>query len=259
VVASSAEGGAVGAGEWALLLLAGAAAGLIGSVAGLASLISYPALLAVGLGPVQANVTNTVSLVWSGVGSALGSRVELSGQGLRLRPLMAAAALGGLTGSGLLLLTPADAFEAGVPWLIALASVMVLVAPAPDELAAHTVGRAGPALVVGIFLIGIYGGYFGAAAGVMMLALLLSTRDTTVRAIAAKNVLLGVANGVAALSFVLLGPVDWRAVLPMAVGFFVGGRMGPAVARRAPARLLRVLVGVTGLGLAAYLALETYS
>lgn len=248
------------AGEWVLLLLAGAAAGLIGSVAGLASLISYPALLAVGLGPVQANVTNTVSLVWSGVGSALGSRVELTGQGLRLRSLMVAAALGGLTGGGLLLLTPADAFEAVVPWLIALASVMVLVAPAPDELAAHTAERAGPLVVLGIFAIGIYGGYFGAAAGVMMLALLLvATPDTTVRAIAAKNVLLGVANGVAALSFALLGPVDWAAVLPMAVGFFAGGRLGPAVARRAPARLLRVLVGLSGLGLAAYLAAETYA
>jgi len=250
----------VGAGEWGLLLLAGAAAGLIGSVAGLASLISYPALLAVGLGPVQANVTNTVSLVWSGVGSALGSRVELRGQGLRLRPLMASAALGGLTGGGLLLVTPADAFEAVVPWLIALASVLVLVAPAPDELAARAAERAGPLLVGGIFLIGIYGGYFGAAAGVMMLALLLvAARDTTVRAIAAKNVLLGVANGVAALAFVLLGPVEWAAVLPMALGFFAGGRLGPPVARRAPARLLRVLVGVSGLGLAAALAVQTYA
>ena len=248
------------AGEWGLLLLAGAAAGLVGSVAGLASLISYPALLAVGLGPVQANVTNTVALVWSGVGSALGSRVELTGQGARLGPLMAAAALGGLTGGGLLLLTPADAFEAVVPWLIALASVMVLAAPAPDELAEHTAGRAGPLLAAGIFVIGIYGGYFGAAAGVMMLALLLvATRDTTVRAIAGKNVLLGVANGVAALSFVLLGPVDWASVLPMAVGFFLGGRAGPAVARRAPARLLRVLVGLSGLALAACLAVGTYA
>ena len=250
----------MGAGEWVLLLLAGAAAGLIGSVAGLASLISYPALLAVGLGPVQANVTNTVALMWSGVGSALGSRVELAGQGRRLRPLLLAAALGGLTGGGLLLVTPADAFEAVVPWLIALASVLLLVAPAPDELAARAAGRAGPLLVVGIFLIGIYGGYFGAAAGVMMLALLLLlTRDTTVRSIAAKNALLGVANGVAALFFVLLGPVDWGAVLPMALGFFAGGRLGPAVARRAPARLLRVLVGVSGLGLAAYLAVDTYA
>jgi hypothetical protein len=175
-------------------------------------------------------------------------------------PLGLAAALGGLAGGGLLLVTPADAFEAVVPWLLALASVMVLLAPAPDELAAHTADRAGPLLIVGILVIGIYGGYFGAAAGVMMLAVLLVlTRDTTVRAIAAKNVLLGVANGVAALSFVLLGPVDWAAMLPMAIGFFLGGRAGPAVARRSPARLLRVLVGLSGLGLAAYLALETYA
>ena len=250
----------MGAGQWAVLLLAGLAAGLVGSVAGLASLISYPALLAVGLGPVAANVTNTVALVGSGIGSALGSKVELTGQSGRLRPLAVAAALGGAAGGGLLLLTPADAFAAVVPWLIALASVLVLVAPAPSELAPHAPARAGPLLHAGIFLIGIYGGYFGAAAGVMMLALLLlSTRDTTVRAIAAKNVLLGVANGVAALTFVLLGPVDWAAVLPMALGFFAGGRLGPAVARRAPARLLRVLVGLSGLGLAAFLALETYA
>jgi uncharacterized protein len=249
----------VGAGQSALLLLAGIAAGLVGSVAGLASLISYPALLAVGLGPVAANVTNTVSLVASGIGSAWGSQVELTGQAGRLRPLAVAAALGGAAGGGLLLVTPADAFAAVVPWLIALASVLVLVAPAPSELAAHGPATAGPLAVVGIFAIGIYGGYFGAAAGVMMLALLLLTsRETTVRSIAAKNVLLGISNAVAALGFVLLGPVAWSAVLPLAVGFLAGGRMGPAVARRAPARLLRVLVGVTGLGLAAYLAAEAY-
>ena len=248
------------AGEWGLLLLAGGTAGLVGSVAGLASLISYPALLAAGLGPVQANVTNTVALVWSGVGSALGSRVELAGQRARLRPLLAAAALGGLAGAGLLLLTPADAFEAVVPWLIALASVLVLAAPAPDELAARADVRAGPLLVLGVFATGVYGGYFGAAAGVVLLALLLvGTRDTTVRSIAAKNVLLGVANGVAALAFVVLGPVDWVSVVPMALGFLVGGRLGPAVARRVPARPLRALVGLSGLALAVHLGLQTYT
>ena len=250
----------MGAGQWAVLLLAGLAAGLVGSVAGLASLISYPALLAVGLGPVAANVTNTVALVGSGIGSALGSKVELTGQSGRLRPLAVAAALGGAAGGGLLLLTPADAFAAVVPWLIALASVLVLVAPAPSELAPHAPTRAGPLLHAGIFLIGIYGGYFGAAAGVLLLALLLfTTGETTVRSIAAKNVLLGICNGVAALGFVLLGPVVWSAVLPLGAGFLAGGRLGPAVARRAPARLLRVLVGLTGLGLAAYLGADAYA
>jgi uncharacterized membrane protein YfcA len=243
-----------------VLLLAGVGAGLAGSVAGLASLISYPALLAVGLAPVTANVTNTVALVASGIGSALGSRVELTGQSERLRRLGVAAASGGAFGAGLLLLTPAAAFEAVVPVLIATASVLVLVAPAPAELGHLAALPAGPWLTAGIFGVGVYGGYFGAAAGVMMLAMLLmSTGETTVRAIAAKNVLLGLANGVAALGFVLLGPVSWAAVLPLAVGFLAGGWAGPAVARRAPARLLRMLVGLAGLALAGYLALDAWS
>jgi uncharacterized membrane protein YfcA len=208
---------------------------------------------------VAANVTNTVALVFSGIGSALGSGVELRGQSLRLRRLGVAAAAGGAAGAGLLLVTPASAFEAVVPVLIAAASVLVLAAPAPDELAAQPPARAGPWLTAGMFGVGIYGGYFGAAAGVMMLAmLLLATGETTVRAIAGKNVLLGLCNGVAALGFVLLGPVDWAAVLPLALGFLPGGRAGPAVARRAPVRPLRLLIAATGLGLAAYLAWDTW-
>ncbi|MDP9435641.1 MAG: sulfite exporter TauE/SafE family protein [Actinomycetota bacterium] len=228
-------------------------------MAGLASLISYPALLAVGLAPVAANVTNTVALVFSGIGSALGSRVELAGQRSRLRRLGAAAAAGGAVGAGLLLLTPSGAFEAVVPVLIATASVLVLLAPAPSELTQLATGAAGPWLTAGIFGVGVYGGYFGAAAGVMMLAMLLmATGETTVRAIAAKNALLGLANGVAALAYVLLGPVSWTAALPLAVGFLAGGWAGPTVARRAPARLLRLLVGLAGLALAAYLARNAY-
>lgn len=242
-----------------MLLTAGFGAGLVGSVAGLASLLSYPALLAVGLPPLAANVSNTVALVFSGVGSALGSRVELRGQAPRLRPLGAAALAGGATGAALLLLTPASAFETVVPLLVLVASVLVLLAPSPSELAELTVSGAGPRLMLGIFAVGIYGGYFGAAAGVMMLALLLTaTRESTVRLIAAKNALLGLSNGVAAVAFVLLGPVLWAAVLPLGLGFFLGGRLGPTIARRAPARLLRTLVGVTGVALAAYLAVDTY-
>jgi uncharacterized membrane protein YfcA len=208
---------------------------------------------------VTANVTNTVSLVFSGIGSALGSRPELVGQAPRLRRLGPAAVLGGATGGVLLLLTPGSAFEAVVPVLIALASVLVLAAPAPDELADLAAGPSGPWLSAGIFAVGVYGGYFGAAAGVLVLALLLlSTRDTTVRSIAAKNVLLGLANGIAALGFVLLGPVRWAAVVPLAAGFLVGGRLGPSLARRLPARPLRIAVGVAGLALAAELARRAY-
>ena len=243
-----------------MLLVAGFGAGLVGSVAGLASLLSYPALLAVGLPPLAANVSNTVALVFSGVGSVLGSRVELRGQAPRLRPLGAAAVAGGATGAALLLLTPASAFETVVPLLVLVASVLVLLAPSPSELAEIRVSGAGPRLMLGIFAVGIYGGYFGAAAGVMMLALLLmATRESMVRLIAAKNALLGLSNGVAAVAFLLLGPVLWAAVLPLGLGFFLGGRLGPAIARRAPARLLRTLVGVTGIALAAYLAVDAYT
>ena len=250
----------LGAGSLLALLLAGLAAGLVGSVAGLASLISYPALLAVGLPPVAANVTNTVSLVASGIGSALGSRLELTGQAGRLRALGGAAVAGGALGGGLLLVTPGGAFEALVPVLIASASVLVLLAPPPSELVQHSVHRPGPWLVAGIFAVGIYGGFFGAAAGVMMLALLLlATGETTARAIAAKNALLGLSNGVAALAFVLLGPVRWAAVLPLATGFLVGGRLGPSVVRRAPARVLRLTVAGLGLALAAWLASDAYA
>ena len=123
--------------EFGFLVLAGIGAGLTGSVAGLASLISYPALLATGIPPVTANVTNTVALVLNSVGSVSASRPELKGQGRRLLPLMAAAVLGGATGALLLLLTPADAFEQAVPLLIAAASAAILVQRPCNELAAE--------------------------------------------------------------------------------------------------------------------------
>jgi uncharacterized protein len=249
----------ISTGDLLALVLAGFGAGLVGTVAGLASLISYPVLLAVGLPPVAANVTNTVALVFSGVGSALGSRPELRGQGPRLLRLGTAAVLGGLAGGALLLLTPSESFAAVVPVLLALASAMILFAPPPSDLQRRADARDGFAMTGGMFLVAVYGGYFGAAAGVMMLALLLiASGETLVRSIAAKNLLLFLANGVAAVMFVLAGPVRWDAVLPLAVGFFVGGRVGPAVARRAPARPLRILVGLAGLVLAAVLGVDAY-
>lgn len=243
--------------ELALLLVAGVAAGVAGSAAGLASLISYPALLAVGLPPVAANVTNTVALVGSGIGAALGSRTELRGQSDRLRRLAAVAVVGGAVGSALLLLTPPEAFERVVPLLVAAAALVILLQPPPQEL---TTLHADPRLLpVAVLLVAVYGGYFGAAAGVVLLALLLTaTREPLPRSNATKNVLLGLANGVAAVGFVLFGPVRWAAVLPLAAGFLIGGRLGPALVRRLPTRLLRAVIGVAGLALAAVLAGDAY-
>jgi uncharacterized membrane protein YfcA len=249
----------VSAPEWLLLALAGLGAGLAGSIAGLASLISYPTLLAVGLPPVAANVTNTVALVFSGVGSALGSRPELRGQGPRLRRLAGAGALGGLLGSALLLSTPPGSFELIVPWLIGLASIAILAQPPPLALRRLHHGGDSAAMSLGIFVVAIYGGYFGAAAGVLMLAILLiGTGDTLARVAAVKNAVLGLVNGVAALVFVVLGPVQWSAVVPLALGFLTGGRLGPELIRRAPAGALRVLIAVAGVGLAVHLGLDSY-
>jgi uncharacterized protein len=243
--------------EFSLLALAGIGTGLIGSVAGLASLISYPALLAAGLGPVAANQTNTVALVFSSAGSIQGSRPELHDQWRRLPIMITAATLGGALGAALLLATPAGAFTRIVPWLIALASVAILLPRRP--IAVRGPHHDGLALAGALFLVGIYGGYFGAAAGVMTLALLLRwTGDTVARSNAAKNVVLGAANCVAAFGFVIFGSVHWLEMLPLAIGCLLGGRLGPIVVRRSPPKALQLVIAAAGLGLAGYLAVQAY-
>ncbi len=240
------------------LLLAGFGGGLTGSVAGLASLVSYPALLGVGLSPISANVSNTVALLFSSVGSVWGSRPELAGQKALARGLAGAAGVGGVLGAALLLVTPGRIFEHVVPVLIGLGSLAILI---PRRRHVGPSGHRKPRweLTAAVFAVSLYGGYFGAAGGVIMLAVLLfSTGEPLPRSNAMKNLLLGLANGVAAVGFALFGPVRWAAVLPLAVGFLAGGRLGPAIVRRVPATPIRVLICVAGLGLALQLGLSTY-
>jgi uncharacterized membrane protein YfcA len=246
--------------ELLLLLCAGLGGGLAGSISGLASLFSYPALLAVGLGPIAANVTNTVALVGVGAGAVLGSRTELEGQALRVRKLGVATVVGGAAGAGLLLLTPSDTFELMAPWLIAIASATILLRPRVRMESGDGERRdAGPGLIGSVFAIGIYAGYFGAAAGVMLLALfLVGTNEPLARSNALKNVVLGMANAIAAVAFALLGPVDWLAVAPLAVGLFAGGRLGPVVVRHSNPTVLRAVIGVAGLALAVKLGADAY-
>ncbi|GLY31259.1 sulfite exporter TauE/SafE family protein [Kineosporia sp. NBRC 101731] len=261
-----------------LLVLAGIGSGLTGSIAGLASLISYPALLATGISPISANVTNTVALIFSGAGTLHGSRPELRGQGPLLRKMLLWAVPGGIVGGVLLLLTPSDAFEKVVPFLIGGAALAVLLRPGPAKGSAvgdvpadqipHTAADLDPApaddgppraLLIGTFLVGIYGGYFGAAAGVMLIALLLGlTGLGLARASAVRTTVLTAANAVAAVYFIAFGPVDWLYCLPLALGSLIGGRIGPIVLRHAPAGPLRILIALTGLGLAIDLALQAY-
>jgi hypothetical protein len=241
------------------LVLAGFGGGLAGSVAGLASLVSYPALLAAGLPPVSANMSNTVALVFGGVGSVSGSVVELRGQRAHARRLGAIAVAGGICGALMLIATPSGAFVRIVPWLVAGASLAILIRRAPGRPPPTEAHRPTWALSIGVFLTTVYGGYFGAAAGVLLLALLLTASgEPLARSNAMKNLLLGLANAVASVAFVALGPVRWSAVLPLAVGFLLGGRLGPLVVRKAPAGPLRMLIACAGLALAVHLGLDAY-
>ncbi len=242
------------------LMLAGIGAGLTGSIAGLASLLSYPALLATGLAPVTANVTNTVALVFNGVGSVSGSRPELRGQGSRVVRLGVAGVLGGTAGSVLLLAGPSGLFERIVPWLIGFGSLTILLTKRPIEHPDAAPYTDSPRVLGAVFAIGCYGGYFGAAAGVLLLALFLAaTSETLARCTALKNVVLALANGVAALVFAVFAPVDWIAVVPLAAGLLIGGRTGPIVVRHSPAPVLRTLIAVAGIGLAIYLGVDAYT
>ena len=248
----------------AFLAAAGVTGGLTGSIAGLASVATYPALLVVGLPPVTANVTNTVALVFNGIGSVLGSRPELKGQGRWLRRILPVTALGGAAGAALLLSTPADGFEKIVPFLLGLAS-LTIVLPLRNNQDARVAGHGRHTATVvfesaAIFLICVYAGYFGAAGGVVLLALLLRAGHASLaHANASKNVIAGLANTVAALVFTFLAPVDWPAVAALGIGCLVGSRLGPVVVRHAPAGPLRVLIGVAGVALAVKLGIDAYS
>ncbi|HEY0530514.1 MAG TPA: sulfite exporter TauE/SafE family protein [Actinoplanes sp.] len=241
------------AGHVVVLVLGGVGAGLTGSMAGLASLASYPSLLAVGLPPIAANVTNTVALLANTVGTAAGTQRELEGQGRRLIGLSAVAALGGLAGAGLLLETPSSTFEWIVPVLIVLgAALLVLRDPMRRWAGHHTMSR--PVLGGAIFLIGIYGGYFGAAAGVLMLAVLaVAATEPLPVTNAVKSVVLGASNLSAAIIYALIAPVNWPAAGIQAIGCLVGSWIGPALVRRIPERPLRAAIAVAALGLAGYL------
>ncbi|GAA4637692.1 sulfite exporter TauE/SafE family protein [Actinoallomurus vinaceus] len=242
-----------------ILFGVGLAAGVVSTVVSLASIVSYPALLALGLPALSANVTNTVALMFTAVGATAGSQRELTGQRARVLRLGLLTALGGATGAVLLLVTPARMFELIAPWLIAGASLILLLQPKVGRLAERSKGEHSRLLRLGLFTVAIYTGYFGAAGGILMLAVLAAMIDLPlVRVNAIKNTVAGLANGVAALGFALFGPVRWDAVLPLAAGFLAGGWIGPSLVRRLPGEALRVLVAVCGVAVAIKLGVDSY-
>lgn len=242
-----------------ILFVGGILAGVSGAGAGMASLISYPVLLTAGLPPLVANVTNSVALTLTTAGALAGSRPELRGQGRRVGRYALLSAGGGVAGAVLLLTTPEDVFGYVVPWLIAAASVALLLRPWLQRLDAERLHAGHPMVTVGMVLIGVYSGYFGAAAGVLALALLAAViPESMPRLNALKNMVVGGSNLVAAVGFAIFGPVEWQFVLPLAAGCFLGGAIAPWIVRRIPDTPLRIGIGLLGLGLAIKLAIDVY-
>jgi uncharacterized membrane protein YfcA len=242
-----------------VLLAAGTLAGLASTVASVASLVSYPVLLTLGLPPVSANMTNTVALVLTGAGSVAGSRRELAGQGRLVCRLAVLTALGGAAGAALLLLTPATAFQLVAPVLIGVASLVLIAQTRISGLAARPGGEHSRPLRAAVAAVAVYVGYFGAAAGVLLLAVLTVMFDQPLPKVnAIKNAISGAANAAAAVCFALFGSVRWEAAAPLAAGFLLGGLIGPALVRRLPAQPLRIGIGACGLLLAVRLGISAY-
>jgi uncharacterized membrane protein YfcA len=242
------------------IFAAGVAAGTVNTIVGSGSLITFPTLLAAGYSPILANVSNNVGLVPGSISGAWGYRRELAGQGERVRRLGMASASGGALGATLLLVLPGSVFDAVVPVLILLACFLVaagpwlrqrLVARRPEE------GHGGVGLFGLVFLTGVYGGYFGAAQGVILISLLsIFLGDGLQRLNGVKNVLAGLVNGVAAVLFIAFSHIAWGVAGLLAVGSVLGGQLGATVGRRIPPAAYRAVIIVVGLVVAVKLLLD---
>ena len=242
----------MGVAEIAAIAAAGMAAGAINTLVGSGTLITFPVLLAFGYSPVTANVSNTIGLVPGSVSGAIGYRRELEGQRTRTLRFALASVLGGITGAVLLLELPESAFEAIVPAFIAVALVCVVLQPRLNAMVAErrpppdAHGTGVPRL--GVYVAGVYGGYFGAAQGILLLAILgLALPDDLQRLNALKNVLAGVVNGVAAVVFIAVADVAWGPAALIAAGSVVGAWLAARYGRRLSPEALRAVIVVVGI------------
>jgi uncharacterized membrane protein YfcA len=234
------------------IFAAGIVAGTINTIVGSGTLFSFPVLLAFGYAPVTANVSNTIGLVPGSAAGAFGYRQELSGQRQRTIPLAAASALGGVSGAVLLLVLPASAFKAIVPVFIVIALVLIIAQPrinrALDARRTRSQGKGGPLATLGVFASGVYGGYFGAAQGILLLAILGLALDEELQRInALKVVLAGLVNLVAAIVFVFAAHIAWGAAVLIALGSTLGGLLGARAGRRLSPPVLRVVIVAVGI------------
>lgn len=266
--------------EIVAILIAGVGAGTINAVVGSGTLITFPTLLALGVPPVTANMSNSLGLVPGSVAGAVGYRRELRGQRGRILRLLVWSTSGGVLGAILLLVLPPGAFEAVVPALILLGVTLVILQPRLSALVAARAERRGPAdpdvadtsgigawwVPIAVFGTGVYGGYFGAAQGVILMGILgIGVSDALQRLNGVKNVLVAVVNGIAGLIFVVVAEfgvfgieadVDWLLVGVIAVGAVIGGFLGAAVGRKLPAIALRGIIVTVGLVAVAVIVLS---
>ncbi len=236
------------------VLAAGFTAGGINAIVGSGSLVTFPVLLAVGFPAVTANVSNSIGLVFGNLSAAWGYRRELTGQRRRALVGGAGTAAGAMVGGALLLTLPEGVFEAVVPLLILLACALMALRPKPRPTHGALSRHRKAALVAVAFAVGIYGGYFGAAQGVILLAALrFLIPDDLQRLNGLKNVMAGIANGIAAILFVAVAHVAWDAAALVAVGSVCGAALGARYGRRIPERSLRWTVVTVGVAVAVVL------
>jgi uncharacterized membrane protein YfcA len=243
---------------WELLLiaLAGGGAGLINAVVGTGTLITFPTLLALGVPPVLANVSNSIGLAPGSLSAALASKPDLVGQRARIIRYGIASLLGSIVGAVLLLWLPPSAFKAIVPVLIGVGCVLVIIGPwltrriaaRRERLGVTDVSAVGPPwLFFAIIFTGMYGGYFGAAQGVLVMAIMgVAVAETLPRINGLKNVLVMIANAVAGIVFVIISEVDWWIVLALAVGSVLGAQVGARIGRKLPPIVYRVVIVTVG-------------
>ncbi|HEX3040830.1 MAG TPA: sulfite exporter TauE/SafE family protein [Solirubrobacterales bacterium] len=238
---------------------AGAAAGASNSIAGAGSLITFPTMVALGLPPLSANVTNTVGIVPGYVGGILGYSDLLRQQRERFVRFLAPMLIGAVAGTVALLLTSDAAFEAIVPVLIAASCLLLLFQPRLNARLAHAGNEHSPYLTAGLLFCGAYGAYFGSAVSILLFAILaLFVADTLQHLNAMKIILIGCANLLAAVVYAFLAPVEWSYVAVLMVSSLVGGRVGAHYARRIPSDPLRIGIAVAGLLVAAVLAVRAF-
>lgn len=242
------------------LLLGGVLGGLCASMASMASLATYPFLLSVGVPPVFANTTNDAALIWNGVGSTAASRKELHGHWKKVTIYSAITVAGSIIGCLLLINFPAKVFAKVVPFCIAFSGILVLFSGKAGLKDSNSLGPVFKVLSwLALIITGIYAGYFGAASGVLMLAILsFITNDDFLTINAMKNIAGAMGNLVALIIYIFTERIYWLDVVPLAIGCLIGSYLGQRLLGHIPARLVRIVICILALGQAAYYAYTAY-